>query len=315
MTSPVHHFKSEEIKAACGLENEHSTFCYLQVSIKNVSNTKVHVFVQYTDDAVRLLEGYSHSVHAQMIKPQPRKFYYPILNAAEVNILLENIVGEYRVYAALMTYAEYQKNVMNNIKSKDYFPNETKNMMVSANPFFHLEQLMTVDAGKIKDVCLVDGAIDCVLLMSVGITGDSEVLEGGKFSIMASQQRRELLEKTVVTGYLTKKSAAFFTFQNSIPNGSLLVEVSNNNRKCLDLYMLKGPGVATSSVNDKEAKGSNTLVLESAEKETYSLTLVANEDCAYSLQIFTSKKDVSRIKKGVFSDIELAEGQEKNLLF
>ena len=78
MTSAVHHFSEEEVEAACKRDLEHSPFCVLKISIQNVSNTKVHVYAQYVDDIVRLLDGYSHSVHGKMIKPEPRKFFYPI---------------------------------------------------------------------------------------------------------------------------------------------------------------------------------------------------------------------------------------------
>ena len=84
----------------------------MTVSIQNVSNTKVHVYVQYLDDVVRLLEGYSHSVQGKMVKPQPRKFYYPVFSPLDIEIFVDNKVGEYKVYATLLIYSEFEKKMV-----------------------------------------------------------------------------------------------------------------------------------------------------------------------------------------------------------
>ena len=79
-----------------------------------------------------------------------------------------------------------------------------------------------------------------MVMMSVSVSGEEEVIKNGKFAIMATQQRRQLTQNVIVTGYLTKKSVGFYTYDNIIENGTILIQVNNDNKKCLDLYILKG---------------------------------------------------------------------------
>lgn len=126
---------------------------------------------------------------------------------------------------------------------------------------------------------------------------------------MATQEHRAIYENTIITGYLTHKSANFYTYENLIENGTIVIEVNNDNEKCLDLYILKGPEFPTASSFTKKSPSSNTLILENAEKTLYSITFIANEDCQYSFQLATSKTSISRIRKGVFADLLLDEGK------
>lgn len=69
---------------------------------------------QYTDRSIRLMDGVAHSVHGVVKKIQPRLFYFAIHNYQNVTVVLENKVGEYKIYANVMKYSEFalqsQKN-------------------------------------------------------------------------------------------------------------------------------------------------------------------------------------------------------------
>lgn len=54
--------------------------------------------------------------------------------------------------------------------------------------------------------------VDCILLISVVLDGQTEIIKGGKFVIEATQQNRELVENDPYSGFLQKKSVAFFYF-------------------------------------------------------------------------------------------------------
>lgn len=54
--------------------------CYLRVDIEGIVNTRLRILAQYTNDALRLMDGVSHSVHSIMKKPEPKYFYFPIHN-------------------------------------------------------------------------------------------------------------------------------------------------------------------------------------------------------------------------------------------
>jgi len=49
-------------------------------------------------------------------------------------------------------------------------------------------------------------------LISVVLDGQAEIIKGGKFVIEATQQNRELVENDPYSGFLQKKSVAFFYF-------------------------------------------------------------------------------------------------------
>ena len=55
-----------------------------------------------------------------------------------------------------------------------------------------------------------------------------------------------------------------------------MIEVNNDNEKCLDLYIIKGAEFPTASSFTKKSLASNTLILENAEKTLYSITFIAN---------------------------------------
>ena len=73
--------------------------------MQNISNTFVHVYVQYTGDKMRLIDGFSHSIHGPMSQEKPRKLYFPVFNAADVEIFLLNVVGEYKALVKLVKYS------------------------------------------------------------------------------------------------------------------------------------------------------------------------------------------------------------------
>lgn len=48
----------------------------------------------------------------------------------------------------------------------------------------------------------------------MGLQGDQEIQKNGKFVIEATQKNRELKENVATSGYLQKKSVAFYHYQN-----------------------------------------------------------------------------------------------------
>ncbi len=48
---------------------------------------------QYTNDAIRLIDGVAHSVHAQITKSESKYFYMAIHNIENITVLLENKLG------------------------------------------------------------------------------------------------------------------------------------------------------------------------------------------------------------------------------
>lgn len=182
---------------------------------------------------------------------------------------------------------------------------------------------MTIPKEKITEKCPSAGKptlfgrrwLDCVLLLTVALDGQAEILRGGKFVIEATQQNRELRENVPLTGYLQKKSAAFYNYHNEIENGTILVTINNQNKNCLDIYLRKGSERATGNYNEKHSKAANTLMYEDAALGTYSITIEANENCPYTITASSGKNKIRKIKKGTFADINLAMNEQKNLLF
>lgn len=57
---------------------------------------------------------------------------------------------------------------------------------------------------------------ECVLLISVLLTGDSEYKEDGKFIIECTQETRMLSPGVPAQGYLPRQAVDFYTYQNNI---------------------------------------------------------------------------------------------------
>lgn len=76
-----------------------------------------------------------------------------------------------------------------------------------------------------------------------------------------------------VTGFLQKKSIAFYYFENPVKDGTIIVTVNNQNKNCLDIYLREGSEKASASSYDGHAKSSNTLIFNSSKVMTYSITL------------------------------------------
>lgn len=157
--------------------------------------------------------------------------------------------------------------------------------------------------------------VDCVILISVSLQGDQEIQKNGKFVIEATQKNRELKQNVATTGYLQKKSVAFYHYQNQVANGTLIVNVNNQNKLCLDIYVKEGTQRASSGSYDKHAKAANTVILNKTAVTTYSITVEANDNCPYTIEVSTAKNNIGRIKKGTFTDVNLKLNEQKNFLF
>lgn len=117
-------------------------------------------------------------------------------------------------------------------------------------------------------------------------------------------------------GYLPKKAVDFYTYQNTIENGSIIVSINNQNLKCLNIYINQGTNRPTISSNKMQVKSSNTLILENSEKDLYSITLESSsEHCPYTIEVSTSKSLIKQIKKGLFSDLDMVLGDIQYLLY
>lgn len=103
----------------------------MKVKAEGLENVRVRVLAQYTNDAIRLVDGIAHPVHAEMSKSKPRHFYTGIHNTEDLIVYLENKVGEYKVYASLMPLSEFKK-------TDDSFPTKDKKDLESSNPFYYL---------------------------------------------------------------------------------------------------------------------------------------------------------------------------------
>ena len=91
--------------------------------------------------------------------------------------------------------------------------------------------------------------------------------------------------------------------------------MNNQNKKCLNIYINNGTQRATISNNIKSVKATNELVVENATKDTYSITLEANDHCPYTIEVSTVKDYVAVIKKGLFTDLEMEKNDVRYLIF
>ena len=48
----------------------------------------ISVFVQFEGDEIKLMDGYSHSVHGKMTRFEERHFYLPVFKESNVEIFL-----------------------------------------------------------------------------------------------------------------------------------------------------------------------------------------------------------------------------------
>lgn len=76
-----------------------------------------------------------------------------------------------------------------------------------------------------------------------------------------------------LTGFLQKKSVAYYNYHNENDDSTILVTINNQNKNCAELYLRKGSERATSQYNDKHAKTSNTLIYSEAKSGTYSIAV------------------------------------------
>lgn len=97
---------------------------------------------QYTDKAIRLMDGVAHSVHGAIKKIQSRQFYFAIHNYENVTVILQNKVGEYKIFANIMKYSEFAEQSEKN--NTQIYPTLSKNDFQSANPFYYLEQIINI---------------------------------------------------------------------------------------------------------------------------------------------------------------------------
>lgn len=65
----------------------------MKVKIQGITNVRIRVVAQYTNDAIRLIDGVAHSVHAQITKSESKYFYMAIHNIENITVLLENKLG------------------------------------------------------------------------------------------------------------------------------------------------------------------------------------------------------------------------------
>ena len=152
-------------------------------------------------------------------------------------------------------------------------------------------------------------------MISVYLTGDDEIKEDAKFVIECSQEQRLLTAGIPAQGYLPDKATDYFTYQNSIENGSIIVSVSNQNLKCLNIYINKGTEKPTISSNLKSVKSGNTLIVENSTKDMYSITLESTKHCPYTIEVSTSANSLTQIKKGLFSDIDMKLGEIRYMIY
>jgi hypothetical protein len=118
-----------------------------------------------------------------------------------------------------------------------------------------------------------------------------------------------------MTSFLQKKSFGFYHFENEVSNGTLLISINNQHKKCLDVYVRKGSDRASSGENDQKVVATNDLLVQNTFPGPYSITLEANENCQFTIEVTTSTYNVSRINKGSYKDLSLPKGQTAYLLF
>ena len=152
------------------------------------------------------------------------------------------------------------------------------------------DHFMVVHAENVTQLCKSDGKVDCILLISIDLLPDminqEEVIPNGRFSIIATQERRRVGENSVMTGYLLKEELGLFYFENIVENATIVIEVDNNNEMCLDLFIIQG--TLDNGNYSNATYYSNSLIVRDAAKSTYSISFLANEDCHYSFQISTT---------------------------
>lgn len=102
---------------------------------------------------------------------------------------------------------------------------------------------------------------------------------------------------------------AFYHFTNQVENGTLFINVNNQNKNCLDIYLKAGSVPASNSDFDKSAKAENIIILPNASAGPYSITVEALKNCPYSISYSASKNNLQKIKKGTFVDIDLEQDQ------
>lgn len=76
---------------------------------------------------------------------------------------------------------------------KSAYPTKTSKDVESSNPFYYLQQTLIIPKAKIAEKCpatkrnstFIFGRkwVDCILLISVVLDGQTEIIKGGKFVI------------------------------------------------------------------------------------------------------------------------------------
>lgn len=95
------------------------------------------MLAQFTDESIRLIDGVAHPVHSIMKKSEPKHFLFGIHNIENITVFLENRVGEYKLYANILKYADYTSQMAKGNKNATY-PTKLLKDFESSNPFYYL---------------------------------------------------------------------------------------------------------------------------------------------------------------------------------
>lgn len=98
-----------------------------------------------------------------------------------------------------------------------------------------------------------------------------------------TQNHIVLKEDEIKKGFLAKGSVGFYEFESRKPSGSLIFQISDNNKKCAKALMSQSPFPTDSNNFVKENSG--LIIYQKSSKGTYYFAVEAVEDCPYSVTV------------------------------
>jgi hypothetical protein len=115
--------------------------------------------------------------------------------------------------------------------------------------------------------------------------------------------------------HLSKESFVCYEYESQKPRGecNLIVEVSDHNTDCAAIYLSNREYPSDENFLARE-KGSK-LVYSDCGVGMYYITVVAIEECAYSISVSNTKYSITKATRGVPIGLNLDEGEVKYVLF
>ena len=111
------------------------------------------------------------------------------------------------------------------------------------------------------------------------------------------------------SNYLSQNSKAYYGY-NAKTKGLIIVEVSDNNMNCAEIYMSSSEYPDENAYNKKSFDGQLTYDNTKDKPTTFYITVNARENCAYSIgaDLISGERNIFKLERGILGHLSLQDG-------